>query len=81
MRAFDAGPRLEELAGLPTLVVNAAHDPIAPPRCGRAIADGIPGARYVQVADDSHGFPIHQATRANAMLAEHFFAAEKTERG
>src|SRR5581483_11005872 len=31
MRAYDAAPRLGELAGPPTLVVSAEYDPIAPP--------------------------------------------------
>ena len=75
-RGFAAGvdqPRLAELASTPTLVVSAAHDPIArPTEGGRAIAAGIPGARYVEIPDASHGVPIHQAPRINALLLEHF---------
>ena len=71
MKRYDATPRLAELGGIPTLVVSAAHDPIAPPRAGRAIAAGIPGARYVEMADASHGVPIHQAERINALLLDH----------
>jgi pimeloyl-ACP methyl ester carboxylesterase len=72
MKRFDATPRLGELAGIPTLVVSAAHDPIAPPNAGRAIAAGIPAARYVEFADASHGVTIHQAARINGLLLEHF---------
>jgi pimeloyl-ACP methyl ester carboxylesterase len=72
MKRIDATPRLRELAGIPTLVVSAAHDPIAPPSAGKALAAGIPGARYVEFADASHGLPIHQARRINEMLLEHF---------
>lgn len=72
LRAVDLTPRLGELAGLPTLVVNAAHDPIAPPSAGRALANGIPGSRYVEIADASHGWPITHTEQANAMLAGHF---------
>lgn len=75
MRAADASARLAELAGVPTLVVSAAHDPIAPPRAGRSLAAGIPGARYVEVADASHGLPITHADRVNALLLEHIAAA------
>jgi|GEM_PF-55086 len=76
MRAYDAAPRLGELAGIPTLVVSAEHDPIAPPELGRALAAGIAGARYVEIARASHGVPIHDAARINQLLAEHLAAAE-----
>jgi len=71
MGRFDATPRLGELAGLPTLVVSAAHDRIARPASGRAIAAGVPGARYVEVPDAAHGLPLRQPERVNALLAEH----------
>ncbi|MEO8131824.1 MAG: alpha/beta fold hydrolase, partial [Bryobacteraceae bacterium] len=47
LRAYDATNRLRELSGIPTLVVSAKHDHIAPPDRGRALADGIPGSRFV----------------------------------
>jgi pimeloyl-ACP methyl ester carboxylesterase len=75
-RRYDATPRLGELAAVPTLVVSAAHDRIAPPAGGRAIAAGIPGARYVEIPDASHGVPIHQADRVNALLLDHLAGAE-----
>jgi pimeloyl-ACP methyl ester carboxylesterase len=71
MGRYDATPRLGELAGLPALVVSAAHDRIARPASGRAIAAGVPGARYVEIADAAHGLPIRQADRVNALLVEH----------
>ena len=74
LRAYDATPRLGELAAIPTLVVSAAHDPIARVELGRALAAGIPGSRYVEIADAAHGAPIQQADRVNALLAEHFDA-------
>jgi len=72
LRAYDSTPRLAELAGVPTLVVGAAHDPIAPPRFGRALARAIPGARYVEFDDAAHGVVIERAERVNALLCEHF---------
>jgi pimeloyl-ACP methyl ester carboxylesterase len=77
MRKADALPNLGELAGLPTLVVSAAHDPIAPPYLGRTLAAGIPGARYIEVADASHALPIQRADVVNALLREHLGAATK----
>jgi pimeloyl-ACP methyl ester carboxylesterase len=78
LRAYDATPRLGELAGIPTLVVSAVYDPIAPPRIGRSLADGIPGARYVEIPDASHGVPIHDPERINALLLDHFRVVDKT---
>ena len=75
MGRFDATPRLRELAGLPTLVVSAAHDRIARPASGRAIVAGIPGARYVEIPDAAHGLPLRQPERVNALLREHLVAA------
>lgn len=75
MRAFDATPRLAELAGIPTLVVSAGFDPIAPPRLGKALAGDVPGARFVEFPDESHGLPIRRAGEVNRLLAEHFSRA------
>ncbi len=77
MRAYDARPRLGELADVPTLVVSAEHDPIAPPRLGQALAAGISGARFVEIPDASHGVPIHPPDKINALLLDHLAAASK----
>jgi pimeloyl-ACP methyl ester carboxylesterase len=71
MKPYDATPRLNELAGLSTLVVSAARDRIAPPELGRALANGIAGARYVELPDDAHGVPIYGGDRINTLLIEH----------
>lgn len=74
MRAMvrcDVTPRLGELAGLPTLVVSATGDRIAPPEFGRAIVAGVPGAAFREL-DGAHGLPIHSADQVNAVLREHF---------
>ncbi|MEO8677741.1 MAG: alpha/beta fold hydrolase [Vicinamibacterales bacterium] len=75
MRAFDMIDELSALAGLPTLVVGATHDPIAPPALGRALAAGIPGARFVEAAGASHGLPITHAAWVNELLVEHLAAS------
>jgi len=75
LRRYDATERLDELDGIPTLLVNAAHDPIAPPAAGRALAAAIPGARYVEIADASHGLPITHAEQTNRLLEQHLAAA------
>ena len=76
MRACDATPRLRALANIPTLVVSAAHDPIAPPHLGRELAAGIPGARFLEIADAAHGVTLQQPGRINALLLEHFAQGE-----
>ena len=68
---FDISARLPELAGIRTLVMSARHDRIAPPRFGRALAAGIPGARYVEIETAGHAAPIQCAGEVNALLADH----------
>lgn len=70
LRAYDATPRLRELAGRPTLVLSAEHDCIAPPRFGRALAAGIPGARYVEIDGAAHGVIVLAPRTAAAPLLE-----------
>jgi pimeloyl-ACP methyl ester carboxylesterase len=77
MKAHDVTGRLGELAGIPTLVVSAEKDPIARPAAGRAMAAGIPGARYIEAAGASHSFPVLEAERCGALLLEHLASAER----
>jgi pimeloyl-ACP methyl ester carboxylesterase len=77
MGAHDVTPRLAELSGIPTLVISGQYDLIAPPSSGRAIAAGIPGARYVEIENASHAFPILQAERCAALIMEHLAVAER----
>lgn len=81
MAAYDATPRLAFLAGLPTLVVSADEDRIAPPALGRALAAGIPGAAYQELARAAHGMPIHRAAEVNELLRAHFRRVEATAPG
>ncbi|MGH9664234.1 MAG: alpha/beta fold hydrolase, partial [Bryobacteraceae bacterium] len=81
MMAYNATSRLRELAGLPTLVVTAALDRIAPPEIGRAIASAVPGSVYVEIPDASHGVAIQHAGRINALLETHFSYATVQQGG
>jgi pimeloyl-ACP methyl ester carboxylesterase len=78
MGRYDARDRLATLASIPTLVISAELDRIAPPRFGRELAAAIPGARYEELAGAAHGVPISQPTLVNDRLAEHFAAADRT---
>jgi hypothetical protein len=66
-------------AGVPTLVVSGRHDPIAPTPLGRRIADGIPGATFVEMADAAHEVragPLRG--RDQSPLRAHFAASALT---
>lgn len=71
-RALDATAGLGRLAGVPTLVVGATEDPLSPPRVSRALAAGIPGARFIQIEGAAHGVTITHAAAVNQLLADHF---------
>ncbi len=77
MGAFDAYARLSALESIPTLVVSATEDRIAPPSSGRELADAIGTARFVVMNDAAHAVPIQRAAEVNALLAEHFAAADQ----
>ncbi len=72
----DESGRLRELAGIPTLVISAEHDPIAVPRYGRRIAELIPGATYEEVGGAAHGVTIQMPERINGRLGAFFRANE-----
>lgn len=76
MSKYDAGAHLAGLGSIPTLVISAAEDRVAPPSTGRALAGAIPGAKYLEISDAGHGLPIHRAVETNALLAEHWAQAE-----
>jgi pimeloyl-ACP methyl ester carboxylesterase len=46
-------------------------DIIFPPRCGRALAEAIPGARFLEIRHAAHGVTIELAAVINRMLTEH----------
>ena len=51
--AHDTAGRLPQIA-VPTLVLAGELDMITPPRYGRVVADGIPGARFEILAGEAH---------------------------
>ena len=79
LKTFDARARLTELAKFPVLVLSAEEDIIFSPRCGRALAQGIAGARYVEIAKAAHGVPIEYTERANRELESHLQSAGQSE--
>lgn len=54
-KAWD--DRLDALAGTPTLVLHGTADPLFPLAHGRALADAVPGARFVALEGVGHQLP------------------------
>lgn len=81
MSRFDAGPGLNTLSGIPTLVLSASEDRIAEPRFGRELAQLIPGARYVEIDGAGHGVTIQLADKVNDLFVQHLRAAEAASAG
>jgi pimeloyl-ACP methyl ester carboxylesterase len=56
MDAYLAHEDVDRLAEIqvPTLVLTGELDMICPPRHGRVVADGIPGARFEVLAGEAH---------------------------
>jgi pimeloyl-ACP methyl ester carboxylesterase len=69
---YDCLPLMERLAKIPTLVISAESDPIAPPALGRALAAAIPNARFELLTGASHAAPLQQPERVNGMLRQFF---------
>ena len=67
--AYDVRDRLGEIA-VPTLVISGRHDWVCSPAAGRALADGIPGARLV-VLDDAGHFGFSESPDAFLAAVEH----------
>jgi pimeloyl-ACP methyl ester carboxylesterase len=49
----ETADRLQRIA-VPTLVLAGGQDLFTPPRLGRLVADGIPGARFEEIAEEAH---------------------------
>jgi 3-oxoadipate enol-lactonase len=55
---------------VPTLVISASEDEAAPAGGGRAIADGVPGARFVLV-QAAHLANVEQPEELSCLVLEH----------
>ena len=68
-RYFEAAGQIDvtDLLGkvtVPTLVMHARGDARVPIESGRAMAAGIPGARFIALHGQNHLFLEHEAARA-----------------
>jgi len=67
LAAFDRRPDLGAVRA-PTLVVAGSHDQVTTPELMRELADGIPGARFVELAHASHLVPLEDPAGTAALL-------------
>jgi 3-oxoadipate enol-lactonase len=68
LAALDLHPALGSISA-PTLVIAGAEDPATPPDHGRAIADGIAGARFELIEGAGHLANIEKAELVTPLIA------------
>ena len=78
LASLDLHPVLGSISA-PTLVIAGAEDPATPPDHGRAIADGIPGARFELIEGAAHLANIEKADVVTPLIAG-FIDAEQEGR-
>ena len=74
-RRPDVRERLHEI-DCPTLVIVGSHDIISPVEEMRAIAEGIAGAKFVEITDSGHMSPMEKPAEFNAAIEEFVSATE-----
>lgn len=77
---FDVRSALSQIT-VPTLVLAGAEDPATPVELVREIADGIPGAQFLVVADAAHLPSVEQAEQVTSALDDHLRRAQRNAGG
>jgi pimeloyl-ACP methyl ester carboxylesterase len=72
--------RLGELAGLPVTVVHGDLDLLVPPSHGRALAEGIPGSRFVALERGAHVLTTDDELGLARAMQDHLARAADHER-
>jgi class 3 adenylate cyclase len=65
---------------VPTLVLHRRNDPVLPFRLGKYVADGIPGARFVELPGAFHISPDEGGDDDALALIEEFLTGQRAER-
>ncbi len=66
----DVRDRLGEIRGR-VLAIAGSHDVATPPATVREIADGVPGARYVELPGVAHLAPVEAPVEVAGLIREH----------
>ena len=64
---FNSFQRLADIKA-PTLVISGTADQVVPPENSRILAEGIPGARLVELEGAGHGFLAEKAEETNSTV-------------
>ncbi|MGP4692420.1 alpha/beta fold hydrolase [Agrobacterium cavarae] len=56
---------------VPMLIIGFADDAAIPPRLSREVADVVPGAEYVEIADAGHFGYLEQPAEANRLIIDY----------
>jgi len=67
LEAMDLRPGLDAI-DIPMLVIAGALDSATPPPLGRALADAVAGARFVEIPDCGHCPPLEAPDRLLALI-------------
>jgi len=78
LRANDLRAELERVP-TPTLVIAGGYDRLTPPGAGKALADGIHGARYALIPKSAHAPFISHAEEFTALLTAFMGNLSETE--
>lgn len=68
----DLSSNLDKLQSIPTLLISGTEDPIARIEFGRELAHCIPGSKYLEWANASHGLVIEKHNEVNSELMRFF---------
>lgn len=68
LAAFDRRAALAEVQA-PALIVAGGHDQVATPALMRELADGLPDARFVELAHAGHLVPLEDPAETAALLS------------
>ncbi|MEU7636333.1 3-oxoadipate enol-lactonase [Streptomyces sp. NPDC039016] len=71
LAAYDLRTELARITA-PTLVIAGRRDPATPPAHARELADGIPDAGLLELADAAHLAPVEQPQAVLTALMGHF---------
>jgi len=77
----DTRARLGELDGIPTTVIHGHEDSLVPIARGAELADGIPGARLVEIPHAGHVLMTDDEDGVASAVAEHLERASVTLAG